>query len=153
VFNTYINKERLFVAFDADFYNHKIPNDTFNDVILKLNPYFETHGKKWMADIGLAATLDMFSNQGAKFYFYPQLNAQFDVYESIIIPYAGLNGGLQKNSLRSLSNENPFLTSSINYRNTNTRFKVFAGLKGNLSSKTSYDAKASYSLVDSMHFL
>ncbi|MBC7695134.1 MAG: TonB-dependent receptor [Burkholderiales bacterium] len=152
VFNTFINKERLFVAFDADYYSHKLPNDTFNDVILKLNPYFETHGKKWTADIGLAATLDMFSNSSAKFYFYPQLNAQYDVYESIIIPYVGVNGGLQKNSLRSLSNENPFITSTINYRNTNTKFNVFGGLKGNLSSKTSYDAKASYSIVDSMHF-
>lgn len=152
VFNTFINKERLFVAFDADYYSHKLPNDTFNDVILKLNPYFETHGKKWMADIGLAAALDLFSNSSAKFYFYPQLNAQYDVYESIIIPYVGVNGGLQKNSLRSLSNENPFISSTINYKNTNTKFNVFGGLKGNLSSKTSYDAKASYSMVDSMHF-
>jgi len=152
MFNTFINKERLFVAFDADYYGHKLPNDTFNDVIIKLNPYFETHGKKWMADIGLAANLDMFSNSSAKFYFYPQLNAQYDVYESIIIPYVGVNGGLQKNSLRSLSIENPFITSNVNYKNTNTKFNVFGGLKGNLSSKTSYDAKASYSVVDSMHF-
>ncbi|MBL7934753.1 MAG: hypothetical protein JNM51_02980 [Bacteroidia bacterium] len=153
VFNTYVNKERLFVAFDADYYNHKLPNDTFNDVIIKLNPYFETHGKKWMLDIGLAATMDVFTNQSAtKFYFHPQINAQFDVYESIIIPYAGVNGGLQKNSLRSLSNENPFVTSTLNYKNSNTKINVFAGLKGNLSSKTSYDAKVSYSVVDSMHF-
>jgi hypothetical protein len=152
LFNTYINKERLFVAFDADFYNHKIPNDTFNDMIIRLNPYFETHGKKWMADIGLATTVNMYTGESAKFYFHPQLNVQFDVYESIIIPYVGINGGLQKNSLRSLSNENPFITSVINYKNTNTKFNVFGGLKGNLSSKTSYDAKASYSIVDSMHF-
>jgi hypothetical protein len=152
VFNTFINKERLFVAFDVDYYNHKLPNDTFNDVIIKLNPYFETHGKKWMLDIGVAATMDAFSNKSAKFYFHPQLNAQFDVYESIIIPYAGINGGLQKNSLRSLSNENPFVTSTLNYKNSNTKFNVFGGLKGNLSSKTSYDIKASYSMVDSMHF-
>lgn len=153
VFNTYVNKERLFVAFDADYYNHKLPNDTFNDVIIKLNPYFETHGKKWMLDIGLAATMDVFTNQSAtKFYFHPQINAQFDVYESIIIPYAGVNGGLQKNSLRSLSNENPFVTSTLNYKNSNTKINVFAGLKGNLSSKTSYDAKVGYSVVDSMHF-
>ena len=153
VFNTFINKERLFVAFDADYYNHKLPNDTFNDVIIKLNPYFETHGKKWMLDIGVAATMDVFTNQSStKFYFHPQLNAQFDVYESIIIPYAGVNGGLQKNSLRSLSNENPFITNTLNYKNSNTKFNVFGGLKGNLSSKTSYDVKASYSVVDSMHF-
>lgn len=153
LFNTFINKERLFVAFDADYYNHKLPNDTFNDVIIKLNPYFETHGKKWMLDIGVAATMDVFTNQSnTKFYFHPQLNAQFDVYESIIIPYAGINGGLQKNSLRSLSNENPFVNSTLNYKNSNTKFNVFGGLKGNLSSKTSYDVKASYSMVDSMHF-
>jgi hypothetical protein len=152
-FNTYINKERLFVKLDADYYNHKLPNDTFNDVIVKLNPYFETHKNKWKADIGLAVTLDVMSNVGSgKFYVYPQLNFQYDIFESIIIPYAGINGGLQKNSLRSLSNENPFIKSTINYKNSNTKFNVFGGLKGNLSSNLSYDAKASYSMIDSMHF-
>lgn len=151
-FNTFINKERLFVNFDADYYNHKLPTDTFNNTIIKLNPYFAAHGKKWNVDIGLTAALDIFTNQNAKFYFYPQLNAQFDVYESIIIPYAGVNGNLQKNSLRSLSNENPFISSNLTYRNTNTKINVFGGLKGNLSSNTSYDVKAAYSKVDSMHF-
>lgn len=151
--NTYINKERLFVAFDADYYNHKLPHDTFNDVIVKLNPYFEAHGKKWKADIGVSAVLDVFDRQNtAKFYFYPQLNAQFDIYESIIIPYAGINGGLQKNSLRSLTNENPFIKASVNYRNTNTKFNVFGGLKGNISSNLSYDAKVAYSVIDSLNY-
>jgi hypothetical protein len=152
-FNTFINKEHLFTNFDVDFYNHKLPNDTFNDVIVKLNPYFEAKGKKWKADIGLSAVLDAHGRQdNVKFYFYPQLNAQYDVYESIIIPYAGINGGLKKNSLRSLSNENPFVGPNLNYRNTNTKFNIFGGLKGNLSSNTSYDAKASYSIIDSMYF-
>ncbi|MBS1637050.1 MAG: hypothetical protein JST26_14125 [Bacteroidetes bacterium] len=151
--NTYINKERLFVNLDADFYNHKLQKDTFNNFILKVNPYFEAHGKKWRADIGLAATMDYFSNAGStKFYFYPQLNAQYDVYEGIIIPYAGINGGLQKNSLRSLSGQNPFISSQINYRNTNTKFNVYGGLKGNLSSTLSYDAKVAYSMIDSLHY-
>ncbi len=153
LFNTYINKERLFVAFDADYFNHKLPKDTFNNAIVKLNPYFDAHGKKWKADIGLAVTMDMFSSKGdAKFYIYPQLNAQYDIYESVIIPYIGVNGGLQKNSLRSLSNENPFISSTIDYKNTNTKYNVYGGLKGNLSSNTSYDAKASYSSVDNMAF-
>lgn len=152
-FNTFINKEHLFTNLDVDFYNHKLPKDTFNDVIVKLNPYFEAKGKKWKADIGLSAVLDAHGKQdNVKFYFYPQINAQYDIYESIIIPYAGINGGLQKNSLRSLSNENPFIKPNLNYRNTNTKFNIFGGLKGNLSSNTSYDAKASYSVIDSMHF-
>lgn len=153
LFNTFVNKEKLFVAFDMDYYNHKLPNDTINDVIVKLNPYFKAQGNKWKADIGLTAALDIFSDQGsAKFYFYPQLNAEYDVYEKVIMAYAGINGGLQKNSLRSLSNENPFIKSTINYKNTNTKFSIFGGLKGNLSSSISYDAKAGYSVIDSMHF-
>jgi hypothetical protein len=53
--------------------------------LLRLNPYFETHGKKWMLDIGLSATVDAFSgSKSAKFYFHPQLNAQFDVYEALL---------------------------------------------------------------------
>lgn len=153
VFNTYVQKERLYVKLDADYYNHKLPNDTINDVIVKVNPYFEAHKDKWKADVGVAVVLDVMSNVGSgKFYFYPQIFAQYDVYQNIIIPYVGINGGLQKNSLRSLSNENPFIKSTINYRNTNTKFNVFGGLKGNLSSNLSYDAKASYSIIDSMHF-
>lgn len=151
--NTFVNKEHLFINIDADYYNHKLQKDTFNNLILKVNPYFEAHGSKWRADIGLTAAMDYFSNASAsKFYFYPQLNAQYDVYESIIIPYAGINGGLQKNSLRSLSSQNPFISSQINYRNTNTKFNVFGGLKGNLSPNMSYDVKAAYSMIDSLHY-
>lgn len=153
IFNTFINKEQLFVEFDADYYDHKMIDDTISDMIIRLNPYFAAHGKKWKVDIGLNANLDIFSNVGsAKFYFAPQLNAQYDVYDNIIIPYAGVNGGLKKNSLRSLSNENPFINSTLNFRNSNTKYNVFGGLKGNLSSTLSYDARASYSQIDSMYF-
>lgn len=151
--NTYINKERLFVAVDVDYFNHKKSNDTLNNTIIRLNPYFETKGKNWSADIGVNTAIDIFSDtRGTKFYFYPQINAQYDIYEHYVIPYIGLNGGLQKNSVRSLSSENPFITSDLNFVNSNTRYNVFGGLKGNLSSNMSYDTKASYKSVDNMHF-
>lgn len=153
LFNTYINRERLFVAFDADYYNQRKSNDTITNTIIRTNPYFETRGAKWRADIGINTAIDMFSvNSKTRFYFYPQLNAQYDVFESVIIPYIGIKGGLQKNSLRSLSTENPFINPDVNYRNTNTKYNMFGGLKGNLSSNTSYDAKVSYSSVENMHF-
>jgi hypothetical protein len=148
--NTFINKENFHINVLADYYNHKMATDTLNDLILSLNPYFEANGKKWHADLGLTATLDNF--QKTKFYFYPQLNVHYDVYESLIIPYAGLSGGLIKNSFRSLSNENPFVSPAVNYQNTNNKIKVFGGLRGNLSSNTSYDAKVSYGQYDSLHF-
>lgn len=148
--STYINKESFHVNVLADYYNHKQPSDTTGDFIFSLNPYFEANGKKWHADIGLTATADIYND--TKFYFYPQINAHFNVYDNVIIPYAGVTGGLQKNSYRSLTNENPFLRPDAQLVNTHNKFNVFAGLRGNLSSSTSYDAGVKWGMHDNMHF-
>jgi hypothetical protein len=87
-----------------------------------------------------------------RFYFHPQINLHYDIYESLVIPYAGVNGGLIKNSLRSLSGENAFVDTTFNYVNTNNRYNLFGGLRGNLSSNTSYDAKVTYSKYNNLHF-
>lgn len=147
----FVNKEKLNVGFLLDYYNHKQANDTINDLIISLNPSFEASGKKWRTDLGLTFTLDDFGNT-TKFYFYPQINLQYDVYENLVIPYVGVTGGLQKNSMRSLTTENPFVDTTLNYQNTNNKYNIFGGLRGNLSSKTSYDAFLKYSQFDNMHF-
>jgi hypothetical protein len=147
----YINKEKFNIGILTDFYNHKQSNDTLNDFIVALSPSFEANGDKWHADIGLSATLDNFK-KSTRFYFYPQLNLSYNVYENIIIPYAGVTGGLIKNSFKSLILENQFADTTLNYANTNNKYNIFLGVKGNLSSKTSYNAQVKYSQYDSLHF-
>jgi hypothetical protein len=147
---TFIMKEKFNVYAAVDYYNHKMSNDTVNNTIIRLNPYFEAGGKKWSADIGILAAIDKFSDSSAKFYFYPRLNVSYNVYNNIIIPYAGITGDLQKNSFRNLVQVNPFLVSTPELRNTNKKFEVFGGLRGALSSKTNYDANVSYQRVDNL---
>ena len=147
----FINKEKLNVGLNTDFYNHKQSNDTLNDLIVNLSPSFEASGKKWNAEIGLIATLDRFVDT-TKYYVYPKLNVQYDVFEHIVIPYASITGGLIKNSMRSLTGENPFVDTTINYRNTNNKYNFALGLKGNLSSNTSYDTRVTYGQYDNLHF-
>lgn len=147
----FLNKEKLNVNFLSDYYHNKQAADTFNDALFSINPSFEANGKKWHADMGLTGTLDAFKGV-SRFYFYPQLNLHYDVYNSVLIPYAGVSGGLQKNSLRSLSRENPFVDTTFNYQNTSKKYDLFGGLRGNLSSNTSYDAKFSYASYDNLYF-
>ena len=147
----FINKEKLNVNILTDYYNHKQSNDTINDLIISVNPSFEAKGSNWNANVGLAGTINNFNNK-TRFYFYPQINFNYDIYENIIIPYAGVNGGLIKNSFKQLSTENPFIDSTLRYANTNNKYNLFLGLKGNLSSNTSYDARVTYSQFDSLHF-
>ena len=147
----FVNKEKLNINFLTNYYNHKQANDTLNDLIMSLNPSFEAKGKKWHADVGVTATVDNFKGK-TRFYFYPKLNVNYDIYESMIIPYAGVTGGLIKNSFRSLSGENPFVDTTLKYTNTNNKYVLYGGLRGNLSSNMSYDANVSYAQYDSMYF-
>ena len=150
--NTYVNNEKLNALVAVDYYNTKSVRDTTNNLIVRLNPYFEAGGKKWKVDVGLNLAADKFSDTTTKFYFSPKLNIHYDIYNNFIIPYAGLNGGLQKNSFRSLVTANPFIYSSQNYLNTFNLITVHTGIRGVLSSKTSYDTKVSYGTYKNMHF-
>ena len=138
-----VNGEILKLQLTNDFYNVKMKSDTINNYIFKLSPYFEAKGKKWRADIGVNVAVDKFTDSKAKFYFFPRLNLNYNVYENMVVPYMGLNGDLYKNSFRSLSTTNPFLESQPEFRNTYNSYNAFLGIRGILSRNISYDAKVS----------
>ncbi|MBS1652846.1 MAG: hypothetical protein JSU07_12630 [Bacteroidetes bacterium] len=147
----FINKERVSLGLLADYYNLKQKTDTLNNLIVSVSPKWEANGKQTNVFIEFTPTLDNFYNTN-KFYFYPKFQASYDIYQSIIIPYAGLNGGLIKNSFRNFMLENPFIDTTIKYKNTNNQINAYLGLKGSLSENTSYDVKASYSTYNNMYF-
>jgi len=142
---TALSKEMMRINASVDFYNYKTKTDTINNTIVSLNPNFIAAGDKYKAVIGVTATLDMFEQ--SKFYFYPNVELSYNIFEDIIIPYAGVSGGLQKNSYKSLTDKNPFVLPSLNMLNTNKRYDFFGGLKGTLSSKIAYNAMVSYASV------
>lgn len=150
--NLFVSKEKLNVYVATDYYNTKCKTDTVNDFIFRLAPYFEAGGNKWHVDLGLNVAIDKFSDTTAKFYFSPKLNVHYNVYNNFVIPYAGLGGGLEKNSFRSLTTANPFIISNPAYINTFNAYTVFGGLRGVLSSKTSYDSRVSYGNYKNMAF-
>lgn len=143
-----ILNELLKVNAGVDFYNHKTANDTANNTIISLNPNFIATGKKYSAAIGIKAMLDV-TNE-TKFYFYPNVDLSYNIFDNIIVPYAGANGGLQRNSLKIVTDENPFVLSQLTLKNSNTKFNLYGGLRGTLSSYIAYNARASYSSVDNM---
>lgn len=147
----FLNKEKLNVGVLTDFYNHKQSNDTLNNFIMSLSPSFVAGGNKWNAEVGITATLDNFKSR-TRFYFYPQIKLDYNVYENMIVPYLAITGGLIKNSFRNMSTENPFVDTTLHYANTNNKINIGAGLKGNLSSYTSYDARVTYSVFDSLNY-
>ena len=152
LFKAIVDNQKFTVLASTDYYNVQAKHDTINNLLVKVNPYFELGGKKWNAGIGPNITMDYFSSTGAKYYIAPCFNVHYDVYQNIIIPYAGIDGGVNKNSYRSLSSTNPFVLSNLPYKNTNNVYNAFAGLRGAISSNLSYDVKALYGRYNNLAY-
>jgi hypothetical protein len=147
--NKRIQGELLNLELGVDYYNNRLKIDTSNNTIIRAYPYFTAKGKKWKGKIGIEGVLDNFKTD-AKTFIYPHLEVEYDVYQNMITPFIMVSGGLQKNSFRSLSQINPWISNQVALRNTSTDFLIGGGLKGNLSSKTNYVVSINYNQFKNM---
>ena len=147
----YIEKQLFHFPLTIDYYNNKAA-DTTHSAIIGFSPYVIFSGDKWSTRLGMGMAMETNENEKSLFHFYPNIDFNYNVFNNIIIPYAGYTGGLKKNSLQTLTNENPFLVPGPNIKNTNEVWQVYGGLKGNISKNISYNARTSYSQLDDMYF-
>ena len=145
---TEVNNEMVKVNLSVDYFNYKNIIDTMHNTIALLNPNFIATGEKYRASLGFTATMDNFIQN--KFYFYPNVDLSYNVIDEIIIPYAGITGGLQKNSFKSFTDNNPFVLSELKMMNSNKKYELYGGIKGTLSSTTSFNARAAYSTISNI---
>lgn len=151
-FSGYYEKQLVRVPVTVDYYNNKSTADTANSVLIGLAPYITASGDKWSTRIGVGISIEGNQNNESRFLFYPNIDFNYNVVENIIVPYAGFTGGLKKNSLKTLTDENPFLVPNPDMENTNEKWKMYGGLRGSISKTLSYNARTSYSESEDLYF-
>jgi hypothetical protein len=122
-----------------------------NMTIFQLRPQITFSQPKWRlkAAINMYATSD--SSNGFK--VAPEVDFDLHLYENIIILNAGTDSRLQRYSYRSLTERNPWLISDILPLNTWSPFRLYAGLRGSISSKMAFNARVSYTpSIDNQFF-
>ncbi len=111
---------------------------------LGVHPSFAMKKDDWSFDIGAQVVLGMDNeNSKNKVFFYPKANASLKVVGDFMIFFLGIDGGLQQNSYREFTNENPFLSPTVAIAPTDRQYDVFAGLKGKLANSISYTVRGS----------
>ena len=110
-----------------------------------IRPSFNMVRNDWSIDFGAAVfySMDLEDSDG-KIFIYPAINASLKVVGDLMVFYAGAEGTLQQNSYRDFTNENPFVSPTLNVGPTDRQYDIFAGLKGKLASSVSYNLRASY---------
>jgi hypothetical protein len=119
-----------------------------NGTLLGLSPAVRTVGQRYFVKAGAGMYVDALGS--TTFHFFPQVYAHYALFDNILVPYVGLDGNRRRNSFRSLSRENPWLTRGPALRNTSTLFDVYAGLRGSFMNNLGFDVRVSRSTLEDM---
>ena len=102
------------------------------------NPYVELGKDRWQIRAGVWMLAD-----NGNFHALPDIRHQSKLYKDYLVIYNEWIGHLEFNSLRTLSDENPFLAQSIKYNDYRIEERNFVGFKGNVAIGIDYDARFS----------
>ncbi|POY35180.1 hypothetical protein C3K47_16505 [Solitalea longa] len=137
------------VALNLDMNNYndatKVKNHFF-----RLNPYVTLERERLQSKLGLNFVSNFGDNSSFK--IYPNVYAEYQAIDKYLSFFGGLNGDLQKNTLKDLSVRNPFLGSDIVLKNSNERLKIYAGLKGTIITGLGFKVQFTSSSIDSLPF-
>ncbi len=116
--------------------------------MIQFNPGVVTQmmNDKLRVAVGVDVTANV--RETTKPYIYPQAEIKYSMFDDIFIPYVGIKGGLKQNTLRSLTRQNEFMLTNSRLLNESTVFDAYAGFKGVLSKRLSFNIGANYARVN-----
>lgn len=142
-----------FLGGDFTFQYYNYHNDTIssnNGFFFNLKPYIQLGRSKWNLKAGI--DLAVATDDSTKFNVYPDIHFRWNIYRKYVMFYADITGKYERNSFLRLSQQNPFVMSTVRLTNMNEFIKLKGGLKGAFTDNLSYNAGVAFSIVDNMPF-
>ncbi len=137
--NQRISSFNLGLAATADFGNIKNQNTNVSNNLLRLNPYIklQVRGLKITAGINFAQEFSFKSSSRV----FPAATADFTLIPDFFQVFGEIKGDVNRNTLKSFSDENPFLNNNILIQNSVDKINISAGIKGTGGAGFGYKAR------------
>ena len=155
-FKTQLDNNMFGGNLNLDVFNRSNAFDSLrNNFALDINPWFMLDNDSIRMKIGMrvaAYSEDREGESNLQYGIYPVIEFQFTLLKDIFIPFIGIDGYLRPNKYRSIIEDNPFINPALAVPVSNTKWQIYAGLKGNLLSKLSYYFRADFYTTENEHF-
>lgn len=114
-------------------------------LFIDLTPHMEFKYNKFSFDLGLNGNYALQSDSVStgQFRIFPHLKAETYLVPDKLRAYFGVTGGLNPNTLQSMSYDNLFLGNNLNYQSTATLFNLYVGMNGSFKRFVEYGIKLS----------
>lgn len=128
-------------------------SSTLNRILFQLKPTYKLVEDNWDLTVGANINYSSDTLKGSKgLHLYPVVHANYNYIPGKVLLFAGIGGGMDKNTYRTFVQENPFLGSDAPLAHTNKKFDLYAGSTGNINNKVSYKIQMSYKAYTNQYF-
>jgi hypothetical protein len=125
------------------------PNTLYQTTgIIRLVPHVIRSKGKVLFKGGFGVNIDIADEN--RFFFFPEVELSANLFNNVFVPYAGATGGVKRNSYNSMRLENPFLLNNIPLRNSADRINAYAGIRGGISARWTFNTSFRFQNVDAM---
>ena len=121
-----------------------------SNTIFRLQPSAYTVWKDVRVKVGMGVFFDVKSVKPA--HFYPMLELKWSILDGLLLPYAGVKGGVELNTFHSLFEQNPFVLSNPLLLNRNNKLEAYGGLNGVISSSMGYEVGVNWNMYEQQAF-
>ena len=143
-------KQVLGVAVSYNFLNQQDSLSKINIGVLCIQPTLTASYQEYTfkAGFGFYAGIDTVTNG----HLYPLLEAKLGLIPGGLQLYAGIDGGLERNSVQSMSEQNPFISSGLPLNYMNNKFRAYGGFTSNISRNFNFNGSISNTTIENYPF-
>jgi len=146
--NKRINSLNLGLAASTEFGNTKDLATSVGNNLLRLNPYIrlQVKGAKVTAGINFVQEFGAYSSTR----IFPAVTADFTLIPDYLQVFGEVKGDVNRNSMKTFTDENPWLNNNILVKNTVEKLSISAGIKGTGGPGFGYKARFYMKQIDDM---
>ena len=150
-FDKFIGTERFGVDGGFTFFERSASLDSFANFLVNGAAWIGKFETDWQVKAGIKIVSD-FYNEETTVYYYPVASFEYNIVNNYVVPYIGVDGGLNENPYQQTAYKNPFIIPGVTPRKSNNKIEIYGGIRGTASPSTSYNLRVRYRAVDDMHF-
>ncbi|MEO6150073.1 MAG: hypothetical protein ABIN95_07595 [Mucilaginibacter sp.] len=126
------------LAASLDFSTQKDSLYSYNNSLIRLNPYIKFQGDKYKIEAGVNVVKEF--GFGDRFFVFPAAKLEFQVVPKYIRIFAEAKGDVNKASIRDFAETNPFIGENISIKNSVDKLGISVGAKGTLAPGLGFKA-------------
>ncbi len=149
--------QHLGLSGGASFYTNSDSLGSSSDLFVSGTPYYKAKYGMFSFNLGIYFNY-LSTGSNSKFHVYPDVKIGLALVPEALTIYAGVKGGLKKNSFLRMSEINPWISSTIISQQLNKemwkneKLYLFVGAGGSISQQVNYNLEAAFISFENDYF-